>query len=342
MLDDQNFLKHKDPAKTLEIAKNLWQQLEHQFEFNLQNSFKPQNIVYVGMGGSALAGLISQTWPGYNLPFELVRGYSLPKYVNQDTLIILSSYSGDTEETISALNEGLKKTKQVVLISSGGKLEEIASRKNLTFIKIPAGLQPRYAVFYNLKVLVDLFFNLGLVTKDKILELKNASKFLKESIQEFIPENILANNLAKQIALKSSGKSLVIYSGPKFFPAAYKWKISFNENAKQIAWCNQYSEFNHNEFIGWTKQPILKPYQVIQIESNLEDPRIQKRFQISRKLLSGLMPDPEVIIPKGNNLIEQLLYAIVLGDFTSIYTALLSNVNPEPVKLIEKLKKELE
>jgi glucose/mannose-6-phosphate isomerase len=130
----------------------------------------------------------------------------------------------------------------------------------------------------------------------------------------------------------------VIYAGPKLFPAAYKWKISFNENAKNVAWCSQLPEYNHNEFLGWTSHPVDKPYAVIDLRSNLEHPRVQKRFQIADKLLSGQRPAPEVVEVKGDTLVQQMLWAVALGDFVSLYTALLNGLNPTPVDLIEKLK----
>jgi glucose/mannose-6-phosphate isomerase len=134
---------------------------------------------------------------------------------------------------------------------------------------------------------------------------------------------------------------VVVYAGTKLAPAAYKWKISFNENAKHIAWWDEFSEFNHNEFLGWTEQPEQKPYTVIDLRSNLEHAQIQKRFEITARLLSGKRPDPIVVNAEGADLLEQLLSTIALGDFVTIYTAILSNVNPTPVALIEKLKVEL-
>jgi glucose/mannose-6-phosphate isomerase len=124
-------------------------------------------------------------------------------------------------------------------------------------------------------------------------------------------------------------------------PAAYKWKISFNENAKQIAWTNQFPEFNHNEFIGWTKQPVDKPYAIVELRSSFEHPRVQKRFEVSGRLLSGLWPNPHIIDAQGESVLEHLLWTILCGDFVSIYTALLNGLNPAPVEFVEKLKLEL-
>src|SRR4029079_5463739 len=113
-----------------------------------------------------------------------------------------------------------------------------------------------------------------------------------------------------------------IYAGPKLFPAAYKWKISFNENAKNVAWCKQFPEFNHNEFIGWSSHPVDKTYSVIELRSQYEDDKIIKRYELSDKLLSGRWPHPiSIEIPRGGSVIEDLAWAIALGDFVSIYLA---------------------
>jgi glucose/mannose-6-phosphate isomerase len=205
---------------------------------------------------------------------------------------------------------------------------------------LPMGFQPRYAVLASLKALVSLLDNFG-VTKNKVDELTKAADYLKVIANNWLPTVPTAKNQAKQIAQELMGKSVVVYSGPLLFPAAYKWKINVNENAKQIAWCNQLPEFNHNEFLGWTEQPVQKPYAVVDLRSNLEHPRVQKRFEVTERLLSGKRPAPIVINAEGHNLLEQLLWTITLGDFVSIYLALLNGLNPAPVDMLEKLKKAL-
>jgi glucose/mannose-6-phosphate isomerase len=138
--------------------------------------------------------------------------------------------------------------------------------------------------------------------------------------------------------MELAGKSPVIYAGPLLAPAAYKWKISFNENAKNVAWWNQFPELNHNEFIGWASHPVDKPYGVIDLRSNLEHPRVQKRFEVTERLLSGLRPAPNVVQAQGETILQQLLWTVAFGDFVSIYLALINGVNPAPVDLVEKFK----
>src|SRR5581483_3391493 len=149
------------------------------------------------------------------------------------------------------------------------------------------------------------------------------------------------DNPAKKLAHELAGKSPVIYGGPLLAPIAFKWKINFNENAKNVAWWNEYSEFNHNEMIGWSSHPIEKPYGVIDLCSDLEHPRIQKRFQVAERLLSGLRPAPHIVNVQGKTILEQLVWAMAYGDFVTIYLALLNGVNPAPVDLVEKFKKAL-
>ena len=344
MLDDLKYIHEKDGQDALGIAEKQWQQLEHVFDLGGWQlaSGSVENIVFAGMGGSALAALVSRSWPGYTLPFEISRDYTIPAYVSAKTLFIASSYSGNTEETIEAMGRAREKGAQIVVIASGGKMQELAQEYGYPFAQIPGGMQPRHAALYSLKALVTVLEQAGLVAIDGAESaLHGASLFIKTAVHAWRADVKTEVNPAKQLALELCGKSPVIYAGPLLFPAAYKWKISFNENAKNVAWCNQFPEFNHNEFLGWTSHPVDKPYAVVELMSRFEHKRVSKRFEVSNKLLSGRWPNPHVIDAKGENLLEQLLYAIAMGDFVSIYVALLNGLNPTPVDLIEKFKAEL-
>lgn len=342
MLDDLKLIHERDAQDTLGIAERQWQQLGYEFEID-QPKLDVNNIVYSGMGGSSLAALVSTTWPGYSIPFEIVRGYDIPEYVSEKTYFIAASYSGNTEETLSSLEQAEAKGAQIAVIAGGGKLTEIAQAKNYPLLTLPKAEQPRYAVLYNLKGLLVMLDKAGLLaSSDLITELENSAEFLKNAVQAWVPTVPTDQNPAKQMALEVIGKSAVIYAGPKMWPAAYKWKISFNENAKNVAWTNEFSEFNHNEFMGWTEQPAQKPYAVFDLRSNLEHPRIQKRFEVTERLLSGKRPAAIVVQAQGENILQELLWTIALGDFVTLYTALLSGLNPAPVDLIEKFKKSLD
>lgn len=344
VLDDLKMIHQLDSKDALGSAAKQWMQLKHKYENEKGwelGAGKYANIVLAGMGGSALAAGIFTSWPKAKLPFEVVKNYDLPGYADSSTLFIASSYSGNTEETLSALKQAEEKGCQIVVIAAGGELEKIAIDKKYPLFKIPGGLQPRMAVFYNFSALVNLFSLCGLTDGDKLSELHKTADWLGQQADELLADVPASKNTAKQLAQEIMGNSAVIYSGPKLFPAAYKWKINLNENAKNIAWCNQYPEFNHNEFLGWTSHPIDKPYKIVELRSNLEHERVQRRFVASEKLLSGKRPHPEVINAQGGSELEQLLWTIQLGDFVSLYLALLNGLNPTPVELIEKLKSEL-
>jgi len=341
MLDDLQKIHERDSEDALGIAATEWEQLTADFTFEpTYASGELLNVVYSGMGGSALAALLVPTWPTLQVPFEVVRGYEIPPYVGEKTLFIACSYSGNTEETIEAIGHAAEKGARIAVIAGGGKLADIAREKGYPLAVLPKVQQPRFAVFYNLKALVTLLEQAGLCTVDHEA-LKAAADFLRSEAEGWLPTVPTASNQAKQIAQECMGKSVVVYGGPKMAPAAYKWKIGINESAKQVAWWDAFPEFNHNEFIGWSKQPDQKPYAVIDLRSTFEHPRVQKRFEVTERLLSGMRPAPTVVEVKGETLLQQLLWAVMLGDFVSVYCGIQNGVDPTPVDLVEKFKKVL-
>jgi glucose/mannose-6-phosphate isomerase len=341
MIDDLKYIHDRDAQDALGIAEKQWQQLHEDFEVNWQPKVEIKNIIVGGMGGSALAASFIPTWPKTSVPYEIVRDYDLPPYAGSQTLFIASSYSGNTEETLSALRQAEERGCQIGVITSGGALAEQASQKGYPMCLLPAGVQPRMAALANLAALIALLEPTGLVGEGRVAELREAGKWLKNEFSSWLPTAPSSRNQAKQLALEVIGKSPVVYAGPKLFPAAYKWKISFNENAKNVAWCSQIPEFNHNEFLGWTSHPTEKPYAVIDLTSDFEHDQVKKRFEISDRLLSGKRPAAITVEAKGDTVLKQLLWTVALGDFVSLYTALLNGLNPTPVELIEKLKKAL-
>lgn len=341
VLDDLKMIHERDAQDALGIAEKQAEYLKHEFGVELKLGKPIKNVVLAGMGGSALPGAFMTSWPGLSVPFEISRNYNLPSYVGPETLVISSSYSGNTEESLAALEEAKASGASIIVIAAGGQLMEKAKAGDYPFYEIPGGIQPRMSTFYFLKAFVDIFESLGLAAAGSAQELNQASGWLSSQLANWLPDVPTDKNPAKQIALELLGKSVVMYSGPKLFPAANKWKICFNENAKNIAWSNYFPELNHNEFLGWTSHPVDKPYAVVELRSSLEHPRTQKRFEVTERLLSGKRPSPEVVEVQGETLLQQLLWAANMGDFVSLYLALLNGLNPTPVDLIEKFKREL-
>ncbi|MDO4872105.1 MAG: bifunctional phosphoglucose/phosphomannose isomerase [bacterium] len=345
MLDNFNLLVQRDPQNALGVAGDEWKQLKFEAEVldSEHDGREIHNIVIAGMGGSALAALIAKKWLENEIsqPFEIIRDYHLPNYISQNTLVIASSYSGNTEETLAALEQAQNIGAQIATISSHGKLENIAKSHQIAHVKLPEGLQPRMAVFYNLRALVKILVNFNLVSEEKYQEIARSADFLRHETEQWLPSVPAEQNLAKQIALYSAGRSAVFLSASEFSPVAYKWKISWNENAKNVSFWNEYPEFNHNEFLGWSAQPVEKLFAIFNLRSSFENPQIAKRFRISDALLEGKRPTAREIELQGATPLEQMLWGSILADFASIYLAILNNENPTPVELIEKLKVEL-
>jgi len=340
-----NLIQNRDPSDALAVAGG--ESLQAGFDVNVWNGENDQrpigNVVIAGMGGSALAAALVKVWlkAELKMPFEILRGYDIPAYVGASTLFIASSYSGNTEETLSALEQAEKKGAQLGIIASGGQLIDIASSYKIAHVALPGNLQPRMAVIYNLCALIGLLDNFNVVESSKLDEIKATVDWLKSESANWVKEVKTDNNYAKQLALQAVGKTPVFYGGALTAPVAYKWKISWNENAKNLAFWNEYPEFNHNEFLGWTSHPIEKPFVVFDLVSNLEHSQILKRFEVSDRLLSGMRPKSITINLAGDSLIEQMLWGSILADFVSVYVAILNNVDPTPVYMIEKLKHEL-
>lgn len=341
MLDDLKYIAQKDSADAFGVAEKTPAELLNGFDVQIE-SRPPEilNAVLSGMGGSALAANLFIAWPGPRIPFIVNRQYDIPAFVGEKTLFIASSYSGNTEETIHSLEQAQAKGAFIVVITAGGRLQEIAKENDYPCYHIPSGLQPRMAVFYGLRALCELFETLELA-EGVVDELESSVDFLSSAVLDWRPDVPTSANIAKQYAEEIMGKTPVIYAGPILSAAAYKWKISFNENAKNVAFYNQWPEFNHNEILGWTSHPIDKPFQPIELRSSYDHERVQKRFDVSNRLLSGQMPHPLEIQAEGESPLEHLLWSVLLGDFVTLYVAMLNNLDPTPVELIEKLKIEL-
>lgn len=343
MLDDLKYITTVDKSDALGFIAKQPEQLRYQFGFQYDTPEERPiyNIVFSGMGGSSLVAELVHTWPKLEKPFVVSKNYDLPEWVNQNTLVICASYSGNTEETLESLDQALAKGAQVVVLAHGGKLLERAKQELLPYAEIPQCTQPRTGILYMYRAVVEIFIAARLIPEATLSELESVIEPLETACQQWAPEVLLKDNYAKQLAEQMEGKTAIIYGGALTYPAAYKWKINVNENAKNTAWCNQLPEFNHNEFLGWSSHPVEKPFAVLDLISSFEHPRTLKRFEVTDRLLSGKRPKAISIEAAGNSVLEQMLYLVLLGDFATAYLGILNNVDPSPVDLVEKFKKEL-
>lgn len=346
MLDNESVLMQRDSENVLQTALNQYSQTRFEAQvMNAENDGREiKNVIIAGMGGSALAPMIAKAWldDDLNITFDIVRGYDLPNYAGENSLVVVSSFSGNTEEVLSSLEQASTIGAQIAIITSGGKLLEYAKANNVAHVVLPSGVQPRMTTIQQLRALIVLFMSFGVLSSDKRLdEVADSHDWLRDETAKFAASIETSSNYAKQLAMHAVGKTPVIHGGPLTASVAYKWKISWNENAKNVAFWSEYPEFNHNEFMGWTSHPIEKPFAIFDIVSNLEHPQILKRFEISDRLLSGQRPKAVTVNLLGDTLLKQILWGSILADFVSSYVAVLNGVDPGPVPLITKLKQEL-
>jgi glucose/mannose-6-phosphate isomerase len=262
----------------------------------------------------------------------------LPGFVNNTTLVICSSYSGNTEETLSSLADAEARGAKIVVATSGGKLAEIAREKGYPLFLTPSGYQPRMAVLHGVRLLSQLLEGLGLL--DGLCdELDAVATWVVPKIVSWRSDVPLIENTAKQIAVDLQGHPIVVYAGSSLGFIAMKWKIGFNENAKNIAFYNYLPEFNHNEFIGWNF-PQRSGIKVIELRSDLDLKHIANRFDIGNRLLSHSFA-PIQVMALGDSRLQQMVWTLILGEYAATYLAFLNCIDPFPVDMVEKLKVEL-
>ncbi|MBS3114408.1 bifunctional phosphoglucose/phosphomannose isomerase [Candidatus Woesearchaeota archaeon] len=319
-IDNSNMLKviedFPDQCRTaLELTKGM------------SVSGKIDKIVVVGMGGSAVGGdLLKIYMRDSKIPVFVVRDYKVPNFVDENTLVFAVSYSGNTEETISAFEDAVKKKAKIVAVTSGGQLGVMAKK----VIKIPSGLQPRAALGY-------LFFPvLGVLNNSGIVDVKGREiEELFDILSKTGDFKAVGERIAKKIGLRTP----LIYASELLGAVAYRWKTQFNENSKVAAFHHVFSEMNHNEIAGY--QNVNKSdFIAIFIRDSQDNGRVKKRMDITKEIISSRV-DVEEIFTRGDGLLSKMFSAIYYGDFASYYLALANRIDPTPVTVIENLKKKL-
>jgi glucose/mannose-6-phosphate isomerase len=299
-------------------------------------------MILAGMGGSAIGGEVTRSFlkAELRIPFEIYRNYGLPNYANRNTLVICSSYSGSTEETLSAYSKAKELKSRIMCITTGGELAKRGAADGFPVIKLPSGMTPREALGYSITPLLIILGRLGLCG-DHSGELERCSNSLKDWAGGYAFDS--EPNPAYKLAEKLHGKIVIIYAGPDYLDAvAMRIKGQINENAKQPAFCNIFPEFNHNELVGWELGPdISEKFAFLILRDRADNPRIAKRMDIVKNILTGKGVDVTELWTNGERLLERMFSLIQLGDFMSYYMALLNGVDPTPVELIDFMKNEL-
>jgi glucose/mannose-6-phosphate isomerase len=292
------------------------------------------NILICGLGGSGIGGSIITDIVNdvISVPILATKGYEVPNFVNKNTLVIACSYSGNTEETIEAVEKCLKTNAEVSVITSGGKLKEIALEKNLNHIIIPGGHPPRAMFGYGFTELFFVLKNYNLINNDFENDFENAISLLDKE-----KENI--KKLASSIAKKLYKKTPVIYTSEGFEGVAIRFRQQMNENSKMLSWHHVVPEMNHNELLGWRTN--VDGLAVVYLRNKNDYYRNQTRVDINKSVINKYTEDILEIWSKGNSLIETSLYHINVGDWVSWYLSELNNVDAIEIDVITFLKDKL-
>ncbi len=302
---------------------------------------KPDNIVVAGMGGSGIGGDVLKDWTRSktDVSIEVNREYNLPAYANEKTLVFLTSYSGDTEESLSAFLDALKRKCMIFCVSSGGALLENAERLNVPYLRVPGGMPPRAALPYMFVPLLICVQKMGLATSASE-ELSESVALLDKISMDNSPQKLAVENPAKTLALNVGQTAPVVYGFGVYRSVAMRIKQQFNENSKIPAKWEVFSELNHNEIIGWEKVGKLgKCFSTIFIRDRLEEPvEIRCRIQITKELIEKAGLSQFEIQVQGKCPLAKMLSTVCVGDFTSVYLAVLRGVDPTPVRTINYLK----
>ncbi len=299
------------------------------------------HVVVSGMGGSAIGGELLKTLvePGGALPVAVKRTYDIPGYVGPRTLFVVSSYSGNTEETLAAFDQASARGARMFCITSGGTLLDLARRNGLPHIVIPGGMPPRAALPYSLAPLLAVFRRLDLVSLEPADE-SEALSVLERGVRSF---SDIAGNAAMSLARTLQDHLTLVYSGTGFMQAVnLRWRGQIEENAKTLAFGNVLPELNHNEIVGWShSKAFLSSMGVVMLRDVEDHALVQHRIDVTHGLLAPKAAFWEEVWTSGESRLARMLSLVQYGDWVSFYLALLNGVDPTPIELIDTLKREL-
>jgi glucose/mannose-6-phosphate isomerase len=290
-----------------------------------------QNVLVCGLGGSGIAGNLAfdLTADQITVPIVVNKGYELPSFASDNTLLILCSYSGNTEETLSCAAQAVERGLKPVCVASGGKLGELAKEHGFDFIQVPGGAPPRTTLGFGSTILLYILDQFALIDFTVSEEITALSEFLSRE-----QEGIKADSAA--LAKKLKGKTVIVYSEGRIESVSLRLKQQINENAKSNAWINVVPELNHNELVGWKfKNDTLAG---LFLRTDFENPRNVLRFDFIKPTIAANVSSVEEVRAKGETLAEQYFYLIHFGDWLSYYMALEHGVDPIEVNVIDKLK----
>jgi glucose/mannose-6-phosphate isomerase len=347
-LDDPKMYRKFDTAGMLThihsfalLCRQAWQM---GLRFKLPEEYKNvKKVIILGMGGSAIGGdlVASLAVNESRASIQVCREYSLPQHVDETTLVIASSYSGMTEETLSAFNQAMTTRALKMAITTGGKLRTICESKGLPCFIFDYKSSPRAALPFSFFILLGILQNLGVIT---VMDADVAETFrvLDELNEQYWETCPLGTNPAKILSQKLYGRLPVIYGAGITTEAAHRWKTQINENSKMTCFYEVFSELNHNAVVGYRfPEDLLTKTLVVMLDSDLLHPRIRLRYEITQKLLDKVGIQYQVVKGEGQSALSQMMSLVLFGDYVSYYLAIMNQADPTEVKSIDFLKNSL-
>ena len=305
---------------------------------------KIRSLVVTGLGGSAIGGDLVRSVAGPHLkyPFLVNRDYDRPAFVDEHCLVFACSYSGNTEETLSAYQPARKAKAKIICITSGGQLEALARKDGCPALSLPGGLPPRAALAYSLFTLLGAMQTLRFIP-DMSKAIGETLDLLKRLAVRYGSANPESENPAKKLAHSLNGKIVAVYGSNAILDAAaYRWRSQIAENSKNLAFHHVLPEMNHNELVGWLlPEDALKRVGVVFLRDRGDHLQVQRRFDLTRELIDGKAGALLEIWSEGESLLARIMSIVYLGDFVSLYLAYMNNVDPSPVQAIDYLKRKL-
>ncbi len=351
LLDQTDLVNRLDLSGMARLLTNFSGQIDE--AIRIGESFEPprslgdsvERILFVGMGGSAIGGDVIRSLASVepSIPIAVSRHYDLPSSADSKTLCIFSSYSGNTEETLSAFKQGMQRKVKRLAITSGGELARLSGEARVPLIQIPTGFPPRCALGYSVFPVLKALAKLKLWKWDASAVEETLSSLRGSVKRKFGPDIPASENPAKRLAEALHERFVVIYAGTELLEsAALRFRNQIEENAKAIASHHVVPEMNHNEILGWSFPKKLVPQcACVFLQDSKDHARIQLRMKITRDHIARQGAQTFEIVSEGKSSLARLFSVISLGDWISFYLALLYGIDPTPVPVIEHLKKEL-
>ena len=343
-LDDPQALRLADPQGMLDAVLGMPSDCRAAYDSarlveQLPSAEGVASVTFCGMGGSAVSGDVVRSVfrERLGLPVEVNRSPVLPEHCGSHTLVVCSSYSGNTAETLAAFRAAVKRGCRVLVVTSGGTIADEAADHGIATVRVPPGFQPRAALGHL------GFASLGALETMGILpplesDVTEAVAEVQTALTEMGPDVPIADNPAKTLATKIGERLPVIWGADGIGSvAAARWKTQMNENGKVPAFWSSMSELDHNEVVGWTA-PFGERFFVVALRHDGEDPQLAPRFGLSYDIVRAAGGEVEEVPARGTSVLARLMSLVIIGDLTSVYLAVGRGVDPTPVPVIERLK----